>query len=300
MKKPARVTNKSRKGDLDVSPSNNGEKVRWYKFRRFHIPITLGIVLLVFSFSVGLLIAAIYFRLQLSSNEGYSQVSPPVTPTNVQKLIVGTDPTYPPMEYKKDGFLVGYDIDLANLIAKELGTTADFKVILFDDLFSALEQGKVDMVISTVTITDERKKMYDISDPYLNAGQVIITRKTDSSIDSSAKLAGKKIGVQSGTTIEKEALKYTDKNLVIRYENYDEVIQALTDGEIDALFTDLPAAKGLITQHPEFRIASDPITNDFYGVVLKKGDPRVAKVNQVIESLRIKGVLADLKQKWLD
>lgn len=265
-------------------------------FTSFNIKITIAVLL----FLIGIVFAIWYFQSELLRTiGGTDQV---LLPTRIpaKVVIVGTDPTYPPMEYIEDGKMTGYDIDIAVHVLNELGMRSEFKNILFDDLFSALEQKQIDMIISTVTINEERKQKYDFSDPYLNAGQVIITRKDTADIVSTADLNGKKIGVQTGTTIETEALKYTEDQLVVRYTDFDETIQALINGDVHAIFTDLPNAKGLVLQNPELKIASDPFTDDYYGIVFRKGDPLVKRVNSALESLRIKGVLADLKQKWLD
>jgi ABC-type amino acid transport substrate-binding protein len=265
-------------------------------------PMLWVIILLVFSFFCGLFIAAWYFQTQLQKvtpEQTTQNPSPSATP---KKLVIGTDATFPPMEYTASGeaTLIGYDIDLGNKIASEMGTTVEFKNIPWDDLFTALDNKGVDMIMSSVTITEDRKQKYDFSENYLNAGQVIITRKEDTTITSAETLKGKRIAIQEGTTNEQEALKHTTANLVIRYPDYQQATQALVDGKADALLSDLPAAKGIITANPTLKISSDPFTNEYYGIVFRKGDPQVKIVNEVLSSLRTKGILTDLKQKWLD
>jgi polar amino acid transport system substrate-binding protein len=264
------------------------------------IPILLMILLLIFAFFGGLLIATWYFQNQLQKVSPIASVTP--TPTTSPKpIVIGTDPTFKPMEFAdKDGGLVGYDIDLGYRIGDELGVKTEYKNVPWDDLFNALDAKKVDMVISSVTITDERKKKYDFSEPYLNAGQVIITLKTNNSIASASALMGKKIAIQENTTNEQEALKHTDPSLVIRYPDYQQATQALVNGQADAILSDLPAAKGIIDSNPTLKIASDPFTNEYYGIVFRKVDPRVKEINKVLNTLKTQGVLTDLKQKWLD
>src|SRR6185503_18807173 len=205
------------------------------------------------------------------------------------------------MEYiASEGAIIGYDIDLGNALAAELGTTIEWKNIPWDDIFKALEKKDVDMIISSVSITDERKKIYDFSDDYLNAGQVILTSKENTTITSAETLKGKKIAVQEGTTNETEALKYTSKELVVSYPDFEQATKALVDGKVDAILSDLPGAKGIVTANPTLKISSDPFTNEYYGIAFRKNDPNVAKINQALSALRTKGVLTDLKQKWLD
>lgn len=217
------------------------------------------------------------------------------------KIVIGTDATYPPMETTNDdGTLAGYDIELGRKIAENLGVIAEFKDITWDDLFTALETKEVDIIISAVTINDEREQIYDFSSPYLNAGQVIITQRTNSAISTTSDLRGLKIAVQSGTTNETEALKYTETDKVLKFENFEDATAALVAGEADAIFSDLTNAKGIIESNPELKIASAPFTNDYYGVVIRKGESDlVTRINEALDSLRQQGYLVFLQQKWL-
>ena len=240
-----------------------------------------------------------YFQSQFQKVSPVKDVSS--TPVaKITKLVVGTDATYQPMEYvAPDGAIVGYDIDLGNAIAAELGAKIEYKNIPWDDVFKALENKQIDMIISSVSITDERKQKYDFSDNYLNAGQVIITRKDNTTIVSAETLRGKKIGVQQDTTEEAKALDYTSKNLVTSYPDSNQAVKALVDGHIDAQITDLPGAIDIVTKNSRLKIASDPITNEYYGIVFRKNDPNVTKINEALTSLRKKGVLTDLLTKYL-
>lgn len=281
-------------------PSSSDNATPISSFRHFNILLPLSISLIVL-FLGGLLFAAWYFQTKIQkTNTLISEPNPPTTIAPLKKLIVGTDPTLQPMEYMENGKLLGYDIDLANIIAKELGIEVEFKNILFDNIFTALDEKQIDMIISAVTITAERQQKHDFSEQYLNAGQVIIVKKDNTSVKSTADLKGKKIATQKGTTNEESAIKYTTDNLVIRYPDFEQATQALVDGKVDALFTDLPSAKGITVANPTLKIASDPFTNEYYGIVFRKGDPMVKQINQALESIRVKGFLTDLKQKWLD
>lgn len=258
------------------------------------------IVLLVIAFICGLFIVGWYFQSQLQRLSPAKETKP--TPTvKLEKLTVATDATFQPMEYiASEGAIIGYDIDMGDKISEELGVKIEYKNVPWDDIFKALEKKEVDMIISSVSITDERKQKYDFSEDYLNAGQVILTRKENTTITSADSLQGKKIAVQAGTTNELQALKYTTKDLVISYPDFEQATKALVDGRVDAILSDLPGAKGITTANPTLKIASDPLTNEYYGIVFRKGDPNVAKINEAISALKTKGVLTDLKQKWLD
>lgn len=265
-------------------------------------PMMWVIILLLFSFICGLSLAAWYFQTQLQKVSPINQTTQAKpAPAMKKDIVIGTDATFPPMEYTASGgAMMGYDIDLGKRIGKDMGVTVTFKNIPWDDLFKALAARQVDMIISSVTITEERKQQYDFSDNYLNAGQVIIMGRNAKPIASIKDLQGKKIAVQQGTTNETEALKLTSADLIIRYPDFQQATKALVDGKADAILSDLPGAKGIVTENPTLKIMSDPFTNDYYGIVFRKGDPNVAKINEALSSLRTQGVLTDLKQKWLD
>ena len=269
--------------------------------KRMGITSPLILLLLVLSFLGGLLLAGWYFQTQfqkLSSQKALTQTPATVKP---KKLIIGTDATAPPMESQtKEGGLVGYDIDLGYRLVNEMGTQAEFENIPWDNIFQALLDKKIDMIISSVTITDERKQKYAFSDSYINAGQVIVSRK-DHQITSTADLMGKKLSVQRGTTNETEALKLTTPGNVISYDDFTVATKALSEGKVDAMISDLTLAKGFISEYDNLKITSDPFTNEYYGIVMRKDDPDLQKkVNEALSVLRVKGILTDLKQKWLD
>lgn len=256
---------------------------------------------LIISFIVLLGLFFFYSYVQSHSQKDYEE-SPPTVPSAVtepKKLVIGVDATLDPMEYLENDHLVGFDVDLGRYLAKELGADIEFRNIVFDNLFNSLEQRKINMIISAVTITGERKKTYDFSEPYLNAGQVIITKKTNKIIKGVADLKGKRIATQTGTTNEQEALKHTLDRLVIRYPDFVHATNALINGEADALFTDLPNATGIIAKNSDLKMISPPFTQEYYGIVFIKGDPSVTQINDAIASLRQKGILNKLEKKWL-
>jgi ABC-type amino acid transport substrate-binding protein len=185
-------------------------------------------------------------------------------------------------------------------IANEIGVKAEFKNVDWDVIFQELLDKKIDMIMASVTITDERKKLYNFSEPYINAGQVIISRK-DNPITTVAQLQGKKISVQKDTTNEKEAYKHTSKDLVLVYSEYSDIAKAVSVGSSEAALSDLTIAKGLIGNYDNIKITSDPFTNEYYGIVMRKEDTDLQKkVNAALAVLRVNGVLTDLKQKWLE
>ena len=261
------------------------------------------LIILVLLFVGFLVVAAWYFQSQLQKS--MQTAVKPINTTTVTTtpaattLVIGTDPTFPPMEYIKNGKMVGFDIDLANLIAKQMGVKVQFKNIVFDNLFDALDAKQINLIIAGVSITPEREQKYDFSIPYINAGEVIITQKANEVIITTAQLKDKRIGVQKDTTDEQEALKFTPTNDVIPYPTFDQATQALVAGQIDAIVTDLPDAQGIVASSPTLKIASDPFTNEYYGIAFRKGDPMRNRINTVLKSLQQRGYLIELRHKWL-
>jgi polar amino acid transport system substrate-binding protein len=223
----------------------------------------------------------------------------PSTSLGITKLVVGTDATYPPLEYANEqGQYVGFDMDLAAEIAKGLGVPLEVKNISFDKIFDSLKNGEVTMVISSVTITEERQKEFLFSAPYLNAGQVIVTTQANNSIAIPEDLAEKKVGVQGDTTSQKEATRL--KAVVKVYPDYVPAKADLLTGKIDALIIDYPAAISLAQENEgKLKVVSQPFTNEFYGVVMVKGQEKLAeKVDDILADLKRSGRLSQIENTW--
>ncbi len=261
------------------------------------------VLTLVVVFASGVFFAQQIFKSDSTQlARGAEQPTPMPVTKAPEKIIVGTDSTFPPMEYKDENDeLVGFDIDLVKNIAEEMGTTVEFQTLSWDNIFDDLEAGKIDMIASSVSITDERRERFIFSEPYINAGQVVVARASDETIRMPEDLSGKKVGVQRGTTNEVEAAKYTTDENIIRYDDFQLAAQDLVNGQVDAILSDLPGAKGIVNEHPELKIASDPFTNDFYGITFKKDNTQLRDaVNTALDSLSQKGILNSLKEQWLN
>lgn len=216
-----------------------------------------------------------------------------------KKLIVGTEPYYFPMEFLDEaGNLQGFDIDLVKELGKYLRTEIEFKILTWEELFVALEKEKIDMVVASVSITPERMKLFTFSDPYFNAGQVVVIRKEDD-FKSLEDLKEKKLGAQKDTTSEIEAQKITSPELVISFENNEIAKEALIEKQIDGLVIDLPAAQGLVNKNENLKILSSPFTQEFYGIVFKKENLELAeRVNKALAKMKEDGKLEEIQRKW--
>ena len=220
-------------------------------------------------------------------------------------LTIGVDSTYPPMEsVNSKGQYVGFDIDMGNMIAKDLGKKPVWKTVVFSNIFNELNENQYDIIISSITITPQRAQLDDFSIPYLNAGEVLIVKKTNTSadnvIETPANFVGKKIGVQSGTTDLTEALKLFPPSSIVQYPSNIPAITDLQSGKIDAIITDLPDAIGVISQNSNLRVATNPLDKEYYGIVLRKNETQLkSQINGVLTNLQNEGILQQLSKKWL-
>ncbi|MFH1643289.1 MAG: transporter substrate-binding domain-containing protein [Patescibacteria group bacterium] len=220
------------------------------------------------------------------------------------ELIIGTDATYPPMEaIDEDGSFYGLDIDIMKEVAKDLGVEPIFQNVPWEIIFDVVRNGDVDVMISSVTITQERAQTMSFSDPYFNAGQVLIIRSRDSGkIQDINDIAEHKVGIQEGTTSEQEAIKYVeDASLIKNYVDYYLAKDDLMEGEIDIIIADYPGAFGLVKGETDIKIVGDPFTQEFYGIVVQKDQKELlSQINKTIRRLKQDGDLKELEQKWLN
>ena len=215
-------------------------------------------------------------------------------------ITIGTEATYPPMEsIDEKGEFIGIDIDIAREIAADLEVKADFQNIGWEELFDAVREGKVDMIISAITITPERAQTLAFSDPYFNAGQVIVTKKDLVNLIKGVEdLKGREVGAQMETTSETEAKKYTDS--VVTFENYNLALGDLLEGKVEAIVIDYPAALGMVAENEGLAIVGEPFTQEFYGAAVQIGQNELLdQINATIRRLKQTGELKKLEEKWL-
>ena len=219
-------------------------------------------------------------------------------------ITVATDATWPPMEMVNENKeIVGYDIDFLRAVAEEGGFNVEFKNVAWDGIFAGIATGKYDAIISSVTITDERKKKFDFSDPYINAGQILVVPKELENVATLADLKGKKVGAQIGTTATFEIKKVEGLEL----KGYDEIGLAFEDmaaGRISGVVCDTPVAADYALQRQEykerFKIVGEPFTEEYYGIVVRKGNKKVLDmINKGIAAVKAKELDKKIEAKWL-
>ena len=244
-----------------------------------------------------------YFSIAQEGKEGESDVE---KIKKSGKLIVGTSADFPPFEFvnKETNEIVGFDIDIAKAVADKLGVQLEIKDIKFGALIPALQNGEIDMIIAGMTITEERAKVVDFSEPYFEADQAVLVKADNEEIKSADDLAGKKIGVQSGTTGE----LWVDENLVKagkvsednvkRYNKFIEAILALKKGDVDAVVIDKPVAEAYAKTEGDVKVAFIIKTGEHYGIAVRKGSNLLPIVNEVLKELKDSGKLDQLLKKW--
>jgi polar amino acid transport system substrate-binding protein len=216
---------------------------------------------------------------------------------------VATDATWPPMEMvNAEKKIVGFDIDYLNAVAQEAGFTVTFKNTAWDGIFAGLEAGQYDIIASSVTITEERRKKYDFSAPYIDIGQILVVPKAEKATGLSA-LKGRKVGAQLGTTGAIEIKKVDG----VQAKTYDEIGLAFEDmaaGRLDGVVCDEPTAVQFALQKAEYRekfkIVGSAFTTEAYGFVVRKGDPALVELlNKGIAAVKAKKLDEQLRAKWL-
>lgn len=218
------------------------------------------------------------------------------------KIKIGTDAAFPPFELvdEKTKELTGFDVDLMKAVAAKVGIEVEFINVGFDPLLAGIAQCQYDGGIAAITITDERKQQMLFSDPYFDAGQVVVVKKDNADIQGKANLSGKTVGSQIGTTGAIETEKIAGAKLKT-YDTFDLAFQDLINGQIDAVIADNPLALGYVGKNADkLKIVGEMFTSESYGIAVcnKKAD-LVQKLNQGIAAVKADGTLDKLIQKWI-
>ncbi|HHV71743.1 MAG TPA: basic amino acid ABC transporter substrate-binding protein [Clostridia bacterium] len=223
---------------------------------------------------------------------------------NEPKVIkVATDATYPPMEYvnEETGELEGFDIDLGNALAEEMGVKFEFINTAWEGIIPSLLTGQVDMIMSSMTITEKRKKQVNFSDPYFNAGQIIAVKEGNDSIKSKEDLVGKTVGSQIGTT---GALLVSQMEGVTgkEYNTIGDAFRDLKSGRIDAVVNDLLVSKECIEEiGGGVVLVGEPLSDEFYGIAVRKDDTELLdQLNQAIKAVKENGKYDEIYNKWVN
>lgn len=214
-------------------------------------------------------------------------------------LRVGTDATFPPMEYVENGKRTGFDIELVEALAKAMGKNVEWVDIDFKGLIPGLMSKRFDMAVSAIYITDERKKVVDFTDSYYAGGLVAMVKDSNTSIKKLADLDGKKVTVQVGTKSVGYLADKHPKVQRVEVEKNQEMFNLVDIGRADAAVTGKPAAFQYVRTRGGMRVLEEQLTTEEYGMAVRKDTPELTKaVNAALAKLKADGSYAALVKKW--
>ena len=214
-------------------------------------------------------------------------------------LRVGTDATFPPMEFVDNGKRTGFDIELTEALAKAMGKQVEWVDIDFKGLIPGLISKRFDMAVSAIYITDERKKVVDFSDSYYAGGLVVMVKDNNTSIKKLADIDGKKVSVQVGTKSVSYLTEKFPKVQRVEVEKNQEMFNLVDIGRADAAVTGKPAAYQYVRTRPGLRVLDDQLTVVEYGMALRKDSPDLTNaLNAALSKLKADGTYAAIVKKW--
>ena len=218
---------------------------------------------------------------------------------------VGTDAAYAPFESQNEkGEIVGFDIDIVRAVAQKAGIEVKFVNTPWEGIFNALKQGDRDLLVSSITITDERRQSMDFTAPYFDAHQLIAV-KADSRVARFDDLKALRVGVQTGTTGDETIAKLQGKNSpnIKRFESTPLALKELEAGGVSAVVADNGVVINYVTNNADakFKTVSDPaFVLEHYGIAVKKGNTELlAKINKGLAEIKADGSYDRIYAKYL-
>ncbi|CAA9325994.1 MAG: ABC transporter, substrate-binding protein (cluster 3, basic aa/glutamine/opines) [uncultured Nocardioidaceae bacterium] len=218
------------------------------------------------------------------------------------KLTVCTHLPYEPFQYQEDGQIVGFDVDMVDLVAKELGVEQTIVNTPFETIETgqAMSTGKCDLAAAGMTITEERSRVMDFSDPYFNATQALLVQK-GAGYDSLESLSGKTLGVQTGTTGQEYAEENAPADVELKvFEDLALLSGAVKTGSVDAGINDNGVLYDYVEQNPDTEVSIEFDTGEQYGFAVAKdqNDALLDTTNQVLDQAKQDGTYEKLFRKY--
>lgn len=207
---------------------------------------------------------------------------------NNDELVMVTEAGFAPYEYYYNGSIVGVDIDIAREIAKELNKKLIVKDIDFHSIINEVKTGKADFGAAGISYSEERAKEVDFSINYTISKQVVIVRDNYVFYD----ISNKKIAVQLGSIADTFVSSNYPNASIVRQKKYLAAIEDLKAGKVDCVVMDELPAKQIVSKNNGLKVLNHPLTNDSYGMVVKKGNSELLSViNRVLERLKNDGMI---------
>lgn len=222
-------------------------------------------------------------------------------------LRVGISPIYPPLAFKENGQLKGVEVDFANKLAETLGVKITLVELPWDGLIPALNSGKIDVIMSGMSITPERSKLVNFTQPYLEVGQMAIIRKADFEkfrTTEGLNTPGTRVGVLSNTTGERYARRALTSAQIVGFETVDAAVVALQDGKIDVFINDAPSiwrvTANFAKEHPDLMGRYQLLTNEELAWAVSKKKPELLdRLNQILITWKENGQVEQVLDHWI-
>ncbi len=223
-------------------------------------------------------------------------------------LRVGLDPTFPPFEVTDESGVSGIDVDLAHALAAELGVHSEFVYFGYDGLYDALATKQVDVLLSALVIMPERRRDFDYSEPYFNAGEILIVHNSEEQFSEMADLNGRRLAVELGALGHVEAIQWAKRldNLeILPFGSAAEALDAVASGLADAGLVDNISGRLYLKEQaqdqPQLKHISKPVTVEPYALVVRIEDEMLlVKLNEALDTLITNGQLDQIIARWLD
>lgn len=219
-------------------------------------------------------------------------------------LRVGLDPTYPPFEVVDDSGLRGLDIDLAQAVAADLGLEAEFVYFGYDGLYDALATEQVDVLISALIIAPERTRDFAFSEPYFNAGEILIVPQSETGMAGMKDLNGRVLAVELGALGHVEANTWANRLTdftILPFGSAEEAVTAVAQNQADAVLIDAISGRLALQNQPSLKYLPDPVTIEPFAFVVRIEDELLLEqLNDSLKQLNESGQMQNLINKWLD
>lgn len=215
-------------------------------------------------------------------------------------IMMGTNAEFPPFEYREGTEIVGFDVEIAKAVAAKLGKELKIEDMAFDTLIMGLNNKQIDFIAAGMSVTEDRKTQVDFSNPYFKSKQMIIVKADDTSIQTADDLAGKKVGVQLGTTGDL-FVSGVEGIEVIQFDKAPLAVMDLKNGQVDAVVIDAEPAKTLVEGQADLKVLDVPFVEEEYAIAVRKDDTELLNtINAVIEELKQNGGYEEIYNQFFE
>lgn len=219
-----------------------------------------------------------------------------------KRLVIGTDTNYVPFEFldQETGEYIGFDIDLIDAVAKEIGFEYELKPMDYAGIIPALQTGNLDIGIAGITINPTREETIDFSDPYYDAGTAVLVREDEEEIETLDDLAGKVVATKQGTSSYDYVTAMDEVKEVVPFPNIDQAYMELEKGTADAVAFDLPSLLYYVNTSGKgkAKVLDDLLEGQTFGIAFPKGSPLKNEVNIALAKIKEDGTYDELHEKW--